>query len=322
MLTLDLKLIVRLLAILACSLVFPHLTYGLTEQAQSDPLATVSFEVTDDAGRRLSFANQPQRIVSLAPHITELLFAAGAGERIVATSQYSDFPPAAKNIPAIGDAYTVNIEALLKLNADLVLVWESGIPIRTIESFDRLNIQYFVSEPKSVSAMVESLRVFGRIAGDVTEANQTADRLQQRWKQLQTKYQSLPPVSIFYQIWHEPLFSVSNPHIIDRVIKSCGGKNIFFDQPRPVFMTQLEAVLAANPDAILFGGLNRTTDKATNTRFWQRFNQLDAVKNERLIALPDELLHRPSPRLIDGAEYMCEQIQRVRASGLSAVSNH
>jgi len=181
--TFDLKLTVRLLAILASSLLFPHVVYGVTEQRREDPVATGSFEVIDDANRRLSFSTRPQRIVSLAPHITELLFSAGAGERIVATSQYSDFPPAAKNIPAIGDAYTVNIEALLELNADLVLVWESGIPIRTIETFDRLNIQYFVSEPKSVSAMINSLRMFGRIAGDVTEANRAAGRLQQRWEQ-------------------------------------------------------------------------------------------------------------------------------------------
>lgn len=295
----------------AC-LIFSRPVTGTPTQLEFKQQPSALITEVDDSGRRLEFLQQPQRLVSLAPHITELLFAAGAGDRIVATSRFSDFPEAAREIPVIGDAYSVNMEALLALKVDLVLVWQSGVSLRTLEALERLDIPYFVSEPKTVEGMIKSLRRFGRIAGDPHRANQTADQLQRRWLSLQNKYALERPVRVFYQIWHEPLFTVSNPHIIDHVIRNCGGENIFLDQPQPVFRTQLEAVILAKPEAILFGGLNRPDDQKTNVQFWQRFPQLPAVTNEHLIAVPEEKLNRPAPRLIDGAEYMCQQLHEIR----------
>lgn len=304
--------LIRLVAGLFLCLIFPAPGFGAATHIEAESLPEAPFVEIDDSGRRLVFPQRSQRIVSLAPHITELLFAAGAGDRIVATSGFSDYPAAAKNIPVIGDAHSVNMEALLALNVDLVVVWQSGVSHRTIEMLERLGIRYFLSEPKTVEAMIESLRIFGRIAGDPQAANQRAEQLQHRWLSLQQKYVATLPVRVFYQIWHEPLFTISNPHIIDHVIRTCGGANIFSDQPQAVFRTQLEAVILAKPEAILFGGLNHPNDRKTNSQFWQRFRQLPAVKNDHLVALPEEWLNRPSPRLIEGAEYMCQQLQRVR----------
>jgi len=165
--------------------------------------------------------------------------------------------------------------------------------------------------------MIASLRTFGEIAGDVSLANQTADQLQERWQGLQKKYTREETVNLFYQIWHKPLFTVNSPHIIEQVINACGGRNIFSDQPKAVFRTQLEAVIAAKPEAILFGGSATPSEKQVNMQFWQRFPQLPAVKNSHLIALPMRWLHRPSPRLLKGAEFMCEQLQQVRQARVS-----
>ncbi|MBV1913742.1 MAG: cobalamin-binding protein [Pseudomonadales bacterium] len=266
----------------------------------------------DDSGRSLRFAQPPQRIISLSPHITELLFAAGADDRIVAVSRYSDYPEAAKKIPIIGDAHSVNIEMLVALNTDLVLVWQSGNSIRTIEMLERLDIPYFFSDPKTVPEMIDSIRTLGLLVGDPQQANRKANQLQQRWEALQNRYSARSKVRVFYQIWHEPLFTISNPHIIDHLIQICGGENIFSDQPQSAFRTQLEAVIVAKPEVIFFGGLNRREEQATNRRYWQRFTELPAVTNEHLIAVPDEWLHRPAPRLLDGADYLCEQLDRVR----------
>ncbi|MDF1643085.1 MAG: cobalamin-binding protein [Pseudomonadales bacterium] len=305
---------IKLIAGLFLYLLLPVQGFGAATPIESKSSSTAPFVAVDDSGRRLVFPQRSQRIVSLAPHITELLFAAGAGDRIVATSRFSDYPAAAKDIPTIGDAHSVNMEALLALNVDLVVAWQSGVSHRTIEMLERLGIRYFLSEPKTVENMIESLQVFGRIAGDPLQANQRAEQLLQRWQSLQKMYLSKSPVRVFYQIWYEPLFTISSPHIIGSVIETCGGENIFSGQPQAVFRTQLEAVILAKPEVILFGGLNRPRDRKTNNQFWQRFPQLPAVKNDHLIALPEEWLNRPSPRLIKGAEYMCQQLQRVRVS--------
>ena len=271
-----------------------------------------SFVVMDDSGRSLRFSQSPQRIVSLSPHITELLFAAGADDRIVAVSRFSDYPEAAKNIPIIGDAHSVNIEMLVALKADLVLVWQSGNSIRTIEMLERLDIPYFFSDPKTVPDMIESIRTLGKLVGDPHLANRNADQLQQRWEALQKRYSTKSKVRVFYQIWHEPLFTISNPHIIDHLIENCGGENIFSDQPQSAFRTQLEAVIVAKPEVIFFGGLNRVDEQATNRRYWQRFPELPAVTNEHLIPVPAEWLHRSAPRLLDGADYLCKQLDAAR----------
>ena len=287
----------------------PHHVFASEEQT------SVVFKpvvVVDDSGRSLRFTQSPRRIVSLAPHITELLFAAGAGDRIVAVSRFSDYPEAAKNIPVIGDAYTLNIEMLVALKVDLVLVWQSGNSIRTVEMLERLGIRYFFSDPKTVPGMIGSIRTLGRLMGDPQQANQQADQLQKDWKTLQNKYSAQSKVRVFYQVWRDPLFTISNPHIVDHLIQNCGGENVFSNQQQSSFRTQLEAVIVENPEVIFFGGLNRADEQAANREFWQRFPQLPAVKNNHLVAVPDEWLHRPSPRLLDGALYLCERLDSVR----------
>ena len=284
-------------------------SYGMDA---SKHIETWPLTVLDDAGRKLHFAEQAQTVVSLAPHITELLFAAGAGSNIVATSRFSDHPIEAQKIPMIGDAYSVNMEALLALNPDLVILWQSGVGIRTVELLERLGIRYFMSEPKTVTAMLDTLRLFGRLAGDPLQANEQADQLQARWQILQKNYRSKAPIKVFYQIWHQPLFTLSNPHIIDDILTNCGAENIFSDQPKVVFRTQLEAVLLANPEAILFGGLHQPVESETNRKFWRRFSQLLAVKNDHLIPVPEKWIHRPSPRMLDGAEHVCKELHQVR----------
>ena len=285
----------------------------------SEEQASVVFKpvvVVDDSGRSLRFTQSPRRIVSLAPHITELLFAAGAGDRIVAVSRFSDYPEAAKNIPVIGDAYTLNIEMLVALKVDLVLVWQSGNSIRTVEMLERLGIRYFFSDPKTVPGMIDSIRTLGHLLGDSRQANRRADQLQKDWKTLQDKYSAKLKVRVFYQVWREPLFTISNPHIVDYLIQNCAGENVFSNQQQSSFRTQLEAVIVENPEVIFFGGLNRPDEQIANWKFWQRFPQLSAVKNNHLVAVPDEWLHRPSPRLLDGALYLCERLDAVRNYGI------
>lgn len=276
--------------------------------AQADALRA-EIVVHDDRGRSMVLQAPAQRIVSLAPHLSELLFAAGAGAKLVGTAAYSDFPAAARRVPTIGDSSAVDIERVVALKPDLVLAWRSGNPAGIIAKLEHLGLKVLVTEPSSLEVIADQIIALGRVAGTEATANQAAARLRRSIAALRREYRGRRPVSVFYQVWYAPLMTVNGRHVISEVIKMCGGRNIFAGLRPLIPRVSIEAVLAADPEAIV-----TASDKpaAQALREWSDWKQLRAVRNGNLVALPSDDISRPTPRLLDGARLLCARLDRIR----------
>ena len=265
--------------------------------------------VSDDRGRDLVLQTPARRIVSLAPHLTELLFAAGAGSTLVGTAAYSDFPEAARRVPVIGNSNAVDIERVVALKPDVVLAWRSGTPSQTVTRLERLGMRVFVTEPVSLKSIADQIVLLGRIAGTERAATAAAARLRRAFAVLRREYQARRPVSVFYQVWRAPLMTVNGSQVISQVIHLCGGKNIFAGLKPLVPRVSLEAVLAADPEAIVTAS-DQPADQALGN--WLTWKQLRAVRDDHLVAISADDLSRPTPRLLKGARRLCSQLERIR----------
>ena len=265
------------------------------------------------SGQTLVLDAPAQRIVSLAPSLTELAYAAGAGERLVGAVVYSDYPAPARRLPAVGNANRIDLEAVLALQPDVVLAWGSGNPPAQLARFRQLGIPVFIAEPHSLDDIALLLERIGVLAGTRARADQAAREFRTRRDALRAQYSDRPVVRVFYEVWHRPLMTVNGEHTISAVIRLCGGRNVFADLPQLSGQVTLEAVLAADPEAIVAGG---GTDAARPgwLGHWQRWPRLRAVRNAHIFHIPPDLIHRHSPRILDGAERMCELLEQVRQS--------
>lgn len=266
--------------------------------------------VRDDLGSEVRLAAEARRIVSLAPHATELLFAAGAGRSVVGAVQWSDYPPEAKKIPRVGSYVSPDPERIAALAPDLVVGWASGNNPRVLEKLRALGLTLYVSEIRSLEQVATALERLGTLAGTEAQARKTADAFRDRWRRIRSRYADKPRVSVFYQIWHKPLMTVNGEHLISRVIELCGGRNVFDAAPTLTPVLNVEAVLAANPQVIVAGGMGEAYPEWLEN--WRRWPQLEAVKNGHLVFVPSDLLQRPAPRILDGAERLCEALDAVR----------
>lgn len=267
--------------------------------------------VTDDSGRELSLTQPATRIISLAPHLTELLFAAGAGDHMVAAVAYSDYPPAAADLPRVGDAHNLDVERILALRPDLVVGWGSGNNRAQLEQLAHLELPLYLSEPGALDSIAATIVDLGRLAGTRPAAETAAAEFRQRLQSLRNGYADHPTVSVFYQYWHRPIMTIGGRHLIDEVIRLCGGENIFADLHQLAPQVEREAVLQADPAVII--GSGEGTRRPPWLDEWSQWPQLRAVRNGHVFDIPADLLLRHSSRLLDGAELLCEQLQQVRA---------
>ncbi|AOF83221.1 periplasmic binding family protein [Methyloversatilis sp. RAC08] len=273
--------------------------------------ARAGVSVTDDTGRRVVLPAAAQRIVSLAPHVTELLYAAGAGGKLVGAVEYSDYPPAAQALPRVGSSSAVDIEAVAALKPDLVIAWQSGTRVAQYGQLDRLGIPVFVSEPRSLDDIPRTLELLGRLAGTTKDAEAAALDFRTRRDRLAARYASRPPVGVFYQIWDRPPMTVNGQHLISAVMALCGGRNVFADLAILAPTVTEEAVLAAAPEVIVASG---TADaRPAWLDAWRRWRSLPAVARDNLYFIPPEQLQRNTPRVLDGAAQLCEQLEQARA---------
>ncbi len=274
------------------------------------PVALAKIEVQDDAGKIVSVAKPARRIVSLSPHATELLFAAGAGPYVVGVAAYSDYPQAAGDIPRIGDASGLNLEKIVGLRPDLVVAWKSGNPPRVVKRLEELGIPVFRSEPRSMGDIAENIEDLGTLADTLDVARRESADFRLRYSDLRSRYAHRKAVGVFYQIWHNPLMTVNGQHLISDVIQLCGGINVFSNLPTLTPQIDIEAVLQANPTAIVAAGFN----DSTVLDGWKKWTYVDAVKKDNLFLIPFNLIARQSPRILDGAERLCAALQKARAS--------
>ncbi|MFA5915941.1 MAG: cobalamin-binding protein [Burkholderiales bacterium] len=266
--------------------------------------------LSDDAGRRVTLQQPAQRIISLAPHLTELLFAAGAGGKIVGTVAYSNYPVEARSIARIGDSAQLDLERIVALKPDLVLVWRDGNAQRQLDKLLHLGIPVFYNEPRRLPDIARAIEEFGLLAGTEAVARPAARAFMARLDELRVRYAGRAPVSVFYQIWDKPLMSVNGEHLISDVIRLCGGRNIFAALKSLTPEIATEAVLAADPEAIV--GVGAEAGQAGNLDAWKHWPRLRAVARGNLFLIDSDLISRNSPRILDGAGQMCEQLDTAR----------
>lgn len=269
-----------------------------------------ALSVVDDSGATVTLEQPARRIISLAPHVTELLYAAGAGEYIVGAVAYSDYPEAAKQLPRVGSNNAFDIEAILAQSPDLLVAWQSGNPWGPIAKLRELGIPVFLSEPRALEDVAENLRRLGILTGTEQTANLEADTFLARLSGLRSRYQGKVPVTVFYQIWHQPLITINDEHIISEVIRLCGGRNIFANLPALAPKVGMESILSLDPQAIVAGGVAAVHPNWQQD--WQAWPQLRAVKNSHLFHVNPDLMQRHTPRLLQGAEILCEQLDGLR----------
>lgn len=272
--------------------------------------ARAEISVTDDSGAVVRLTAPARRIVSLAPNITELLFAAGAGGRIVGTVEYSDYPEAAKSISRVGDYSRVDLEAVAALKPDLVIAWQEGNAAAHLDKLTGLGLSIYVAQPNRIEDIAHSLEQFGRLSGTEAAAARAASAFRQRMAQLRAEYGSRPPVRVFYQVWRQPLTTVNGRQIISDAIRLCGGVNIFADLAGLAPNVSIEAVLAANPEAIVASGMDKQRPEWLDD--WKRWTQLTAVARGNLFFVPPDLIQRHTPRLLDGAQLFCAHLDAAR----------
>ena len=262
----------------------------------------------DDSGHSVSLAQPARRIISLAPHVTELLFAAGAGAAVVGVSQYSDYPAEAKTIASVGGASALDLERIVSLKPDLVVVWSSGNAASQIARLRALRIPLFDSDPHDYATVASSLERLAVLAGTTKVGMNAASAFRLRLANLTATYHQRPMVSVFYQIWQAPLMTLNGTHIASQAIALCGGKNIFAHLPQIAPVVGTEAVLQADPEVILTG----SSDAPNALSSWRRFSTLHAVRAHNLLTIDADLLSRATPRILDGTEQVCRALDSAR----------
>ena len=273
-------------------------------------LAHASVKVVDDKGRTVTLQQPAKRIVSLAPHITESLFAAGAGDKIIGAVSYSDYPEAAKKIPRVGGYSTFDLEKIISLKPDLVIAWSSGNNSKQIEKMKIFGFTVFLSEPRHPQDIANTIQRFGVLAGTSKVADKAKDIFLQHYQKLKLRYSSKRKVNVFYQIWNKPIMTISGHHLISDIIELCGGKNVFSDLKTLTPKISVEAVLAAKPDVIISGGMGEAHPEWMEA--WKHWKQLPAVKNEQLYFVNPDLMQRVGPRILFGADKLCEFLDKAR----------
>lgn len=272
--------------------------------------AHADITVRDDTGAIVRLKAPAQRIVSLAPHVTENLFAAGAGAQIVAATEYSDYPEAAKKLPRVGGYSRLDLEAVVAQKPDLIIAWESGNAKASVAKLKALGIPLFITQPNSIEDVASNLERFGELSGHVAEARTAATRIRARLAVLRQTYSQRAPVRVFYQVWQKPLTTISSKQIISDVIRLCGGENVFADLAPISPQVSVESVLAANPEAITVGGMGSSHPEWLDP--WKQWTNITAVQRGNLFFIDPVLIQRHTPRLLEGAELMCTQLEEAR----------
>jgi iron complex transport system substrate-binding protein len=289
------------LSLLACALA-----------ALPAPLAaSADIRLPQADGDTLHLAEPAERIVTLSPHLAEGLYAAGAGDRLVATVEYSEFPPAAAALPRVGDAFRLDIERIVALQPDLVVAWDTGNPRAAVAQLRRLGLTVWsveVRRPEEIAGFIDDA---GRAAGTEAQAAAVAHGLRTRLERLTLHYAGAHPLDYFYQVDQRPLFTVNGEHLISRGLALCGGRNIFAGEPGLAFQASHESVILADPAAMFAPSLPGETDPLAEWRAWP---DLAAVRNEALFLLPADAISRATPRFLDSLELACTLLDQLRVT--------
>jgi iron complex transport system substrate-binding protein len=261
-----------------------------------------------DASKPRALANSPVRVVTLAPNLTELVYAVGAGDSLVGVSAWSDYPLAARDLPVIGDAFTLDQEQLALLEPDLLLVWESGTPLHTIQELRKTGFNVAVIRTRGLADIAAAMQQIGELTGRGQAATDAANRFRRELQVLREAHRDAEPISVFFQVSARPLYTVNKEHYVSELIELCGGRNIFSDLDELAPAITVEAVVERNPEVML------ASSDAGDGGFveWQRWPQIAANLYGNLFVLPADELARATPRLISAGGEMCLALQKAR----------
>ena len=266
--------------------------------------------VEDDSGAKVCLSKPAQRIIALSPGATELVYAAGGGDNLVAAVSYCDYPEAAKALPRVGSYNRFDQEAILAQKPDLLIAWIEGNPAEQLAKLKSLGLTIYYTQLSDFDDVSSSLERLGKLAGSDAQAKLAADKFRAGIADLERRYRKSAPVTVFQQIWNKPLMTVNNEHIISEATRICGGVNVFGDLPNLSARIDNEAVLAADPEAIIAGGMGEENRDWLDE--WLRFSGLTAVRRNNLFFIPPSTIQRPTPRLLEGTTLLCQHLETAR----------
>jgi iron complex transport system substrate-binding protein len=268
--------------------------------------AAPAFIVVDDAGRKISLPHVPQRIVSMAPGATEMLFAGGAGQRVIATVEFSDEPAEARKIPRIGDSNAIDIERVVALRPDVVVVWEGGNNVAQVNRLERLGLPLYRHKVERLADLPVALRRLGALTDTRDVAEKAARDIESRVARLQQRYGRSGGVTVLLEVWNRPIYTVGGSHMMTDSLRLCGARNVFADLKEQGPSVDTEAVIGRDPDVIVAVAPTGTASGWLDE--WRRFRSLRAVRNGRLVPFEDARLSRLGPSALDGTEALCEAL--------------
>ncbi len=276
----------------------------------NSPMLRADVVVDDYLGRKVQLQQPARRIIALAPHIVENLAAAGGIEYLVGAVDYCDYPEQAKSVTRVGSISQYSMEAIVGLHPDLVVVWMSTKGGAVLQRLEKLGIATYASDPHSLTDVAKSINDFGKLMATEAIAEPNAQNFLSRLANLKQTNLHKKKMSVFYQVWHDPLQTLNNKHIISDVISLCGGVNAFGDLPTLAPKLSIESVLARDPDVIIASGMGEARPDWLDK--WQAWKNLRAVKNQHLYFVPPDIIQRHTLRILDGAEAMCRAIDQAR----------
>lgn len=254
----------------------------------------------------------PQRLVSLAPHATEYVYYLDLGDQLVGAVEYSDYPEAAKQVPRVGGYQTLSLEKIASLAPTLVLIWPSGNPANVYDALKERRMPMFETEPRSVADIANELRALAARLALPSQATAKVATFEQEIASLRQTYANRPTVTVFYQVWEKPLYTLGGTHFFNDLLSICGGKNVYADVKELAPIVGFESLLARKPQVILSS--SRHGDKALDTwrQSWQQWQQIPAVKNLQMHYVDADIFTRPTPRALDAAKTLCQHLEAAR----------
>lgn len=282
-------------------------------------LAQADVRLTGYDGQSLTLAAPATRVVSLAPDMAELLFDIDAGQVLVGTVQYSDFPAGAKRVPRLGDAFHVDVEKLVALKPDLVLAWEGGTPQALIDRLRSLGLPVLALGTHDLTDVAANIETLGAATDHRDSAARVAGDFRAHLASLKERYAGAKPIRAFYEISAQPLFTVGGAQSISRLLQVCGAENIFADLSELAPAVSLEAVLGRDPQVIVTG--DGEGDAAERFKDWQNYPKLAATQAGNFITVNDDWISRSTPRLLDAGDQLCASLAQARTK-LAASASH
>ncbi|MBO66836.1 MAG: cobalamin-binding protein [Acidiferrobacteraceae bacterium] len=275
--------------------------------------ANAEVVAVDDTGRTISLSKPANRVVSMAPNITEILFHVGAGPQIVGVVEYSDFPPEAQEITSVGSSNQFDLEAILLLQPDLVIAWDSGNPAEDIRKLEDLGLAVYRSEPRTLEDVASTMDRLAALTGHKAHGEAQSQLFRKHTSEIRGAYENRLNLRVFYQIWSDPIYTLNGDHLISRLVEGCGGTNIFSDAETLAPIVSTEAVIDRNPEVIIAGGYAGEPPKWLSE--WNQWSSIAATANGHLYTVNTDRISRMGPRLVEGMRELCESIDKARPQG-------